>query len=245
MALALALLAPASLTAQALGTSDNPLIAEGPEPNWLETVEVTERGHRIGKPQAEAALIEFISYTCSHCANFVKQSGPALDLAGVGPGNISVEVRPVIRNGLDLAITMLAQCGDPKGFKARHRMFLYSQSTWLPKAMNAPQAQQAIWARADAAGRLNAARNLDLDDMLVQQQGMALQQVNACLADNEAAKAILANDEADRTEFNVTGTPTFALDGKTLEGVYSWPQLAGVLQETFRKKAETGELPTP
>ena len=228
---AVSIAAPAA--AQDLSNPRSELVDDLPSQVWIDTVERTERGHRIGNPEAEAELIEFISYTCSHCAAFARQGGPTLDLAGVGPGKVSVEVRPVIRNGLDLAITLLAQCGDPKGFKDRHRMFLYSQDQWLPKAIAAPQSQQAIWARGDTAGRLNAARALDLDDMLAA-RGLTMPQINACLADNAAAQALMTNGNADRSEFEVTATPSFALDGEKLANVHDWPGLSMALQARFR-----------
>lgn len=197
---------------------------------WIAKTERTERGHKIGNPEAGTQLIEFISYTCGHCADFAKQSDGTLDLLGVGPGRIAVEVRPVIRNYLDLVVTMLAQCGEPKGFKDRHRAFLYAQDDWLSKAINAPQSQQAIWARGDANARKNAANALGLDD-LVLAKGLTASQINTCLADDAAAQALLANGRADRTEFGITGTPTFALNGETLEGVHDWPSLSQVLQK--------------
>ncbi len=200
---------------------------------WISTVERTDRGHRIGKPEAEAQLIEFISYTCGHCASFAREGDPTLELAAIGPGHVNVEVRPVIRNGLDLVVTMLAQCGDPEGFKDRHRLFMYSQDDWLAKAINAPKTQQAIWARGDATARMNAAQALDLDDMLAQ-RGLTTPQINACLTDDAAAKALLANGRADATDFGITGTPSFALDGELLANVHDWPGLSEALQVRFR-----------
>ena len=231
---AAALCAPAgSAAAQDLANPRSELIDDARPQVWAAKTQRTERGHRTGNPEAEAELIEFISYTCSHCADFAKQSDGTLDLAAVGPGDLSVEVRPVIRNYLDLVVTMLVHCGEPEGFKNRHRMYLYAQDDWLKKAISAPQTQQAIWARGTAEARLSAARSLDLDDMLIG-RGVTAPQVNACLADDAAAQAILDNERADRTEFGVTGTPTFALDGKRLEGVHNWPALSGVLQARFR-----------
>ena len=197
---------------------------------WIAKIERTERGHRIGNPEASRQLIEFISYTCGHCADFAKQSDGPLDLVGGGPGRIAIEVRPVIRNYLDLVVTMLVQCGDPKGFKDRHRAFLYAQDEWLSKAINAPQSQQAVWVRGDANARANAANALGLNDIVLA-QGLTNSQVNACLADNAAARAIMAANNADRTEFEITGTPSFALNGKKLDGVYDWASLSQTLQK--------------
>jgi protein-disulfide isomerase len=219
--------------AQELSNPQSEFVDNLPPQVWVAKTERTERGHRIGKPDADAQLIEFISYTCGHCADFAKQADGTLDLAAVGPGYVAVEVRPVIRNYLDLVVTMMVQCGEPEGFKNRHRAFLYSQEEWLNKAINAPQSQQAIWSRGDAAARANAARALDLDDTLLA-QGLTAPQINACLADDAAAQKIVANGQADAQEFGIKATPTFALDGEVLDGTYSWPALSTVLQERFR-----------
>jgi len=243
LALASAILPASPAAAQDSGEATRESFADAPEAVWIGKVEETERGHLIGNPQAGGQLIEFISYTCSHCASFVRESGPTLDLVAIAPGHLALEVRPVIRNGLDLAITQLARCAGPEKFRDLHSMFLYTQDQWLPKAANAPASQQAIWMRGDAAGRLNAARALDLDDM-VAARGLTLPQINDCLQDNAAAKAIIAASQADRAEFDIKGTPTFALNGETLEGVYSWAQLSQVLQErveTATPPAQGGE----
>ncbi len=230
---ALALAVP--VAAQTLDNNYTEFVGNLDPQVWIGTIERTERGHLIGKPEADAELIEFVSYTCSHCANFARQGDPSLELTAVGPGYVNVEVRPVIRNGLDLVVTLLAQCGDPAGFKDRHRMFMYSQEEWLTKAINAPKTQQAIWSRGDAAARTNAAQALDLDDM-VAERGLTTPQINACLADDAAAQTLLANGRADATDFGINSTPSFALDGKLLSNVHDWPGLSVALQTRFRPK---------
>jgi protein-disulfide isomerase len=211
--------------------------------NWPSTVVRTERGHLIGNPEAETRLIEFISYTCPHCADFAAQGEPALELAVLMPGKATLEIRSIIRNPLDLTVTLLAQCGDPAGFKARHQTLMRAQPDWLAKARGAPQSQQAIWMRGDKAGRMNAASALGLTDMLVR-RGQSQAELDACVMDDAAAKQVVANDRADRAEFAVPGTPSFALDGKLLAEVHSWDALYAVLSARFTEApAETATAP--
>ncbi|MGB7419058.1 MAG: thioredoxin domain-containing protein [Erythrobacter sp.] len=200
---------------------------------WHAVIERTERGHRIGNPQAKTELIEFISYTCAHCADFAREGEGTLDLALLEPGLLTLEVRPVIRNALDLTVSLLVQCGDPAGFKQRHRLFLLSHDRWLSEAQRAPRTQQASWERGDAAARLSAARALDLDDMLVE-RGMSMIDVNACLSDETAARTLIGNGLADVADFAVPGTPSFALEGELLKDVHGWDALYGVLSDYFR-----------
>lgn len=203
------------------GTS---LSAKPGRSNWPATIARTERGHLIGNPEADTRLIEFISYTCPHCSDFAARGEPALELVLLGPGKVNVEVRPVIRNGIDLAVTLLAQCGDPSGFKTRHTALMLAQADWLGKARNAPQSQQQIWLRGDKAGRMNAANALGLTAMLTR-RGQSQTELDACVSDDAAARALVANGLADKGELGVSSTPSFALDGKLLDEVHNWETL--------------------
>ncbi|WP_296720507.1 thioredoxin domain-containing protein [Erythrobacter sp.] len=203
--------------------------------NWSAAVVRTDRGHLIGNPEAETRLIEFISYTCSHCATFAMEGEPAIDMSLLRPGKMAVEVRPVIRNALDLTVSLLVQCGDPAGFKDRHSAFMYRQSEWMAKFQNAPQSQKAIWARGDKAARMIAGA-LGLTNMLVQ-RGQSISDVNACVMDNIAAQKLLDNGAADRTDFQVAATPSFALDDQLLVDVHSWSGLFPLLSARFAPSA--------
>lgn len=229
---ALALLAGPVASQQTLANPDSKFGPKGNPGDWQTTIKRTERGHLIGNPEAKTQLVEFISYTCPHCADFAVQGEPAIELALLMPGKIGLEVRPVIRNALDLTVTLLVQCGDPAGFKDRHRAFMLSQDEWLSKAMNAPQSQQAIWGRGDKASRMNAASALGLSALLAQ-RGQSQAALDACVMDDVAARKLIENGRADYAEYSVPGTPSFAMDGKLLDKVHSWQALYPVLSARF------------
>lgn len=201
--------------------------------SWHAEVEKTERGYMIGNPKAEASLIEWISYTCPACANFAREGEGALDLALLAPGHMNVEVRPVIRNAIDLTVSMLVQCGGEEDFKERHRMFMMGQRTWLPKVQSAPQTQKASWSSGSKSARLSMASALGFDDMLAN-RGVSRMDISTCLSDDAAAQKLVENSGADRTQFAVTSTPSFSLDGERLPDVYSWATLYPVIAERFK-----------
>jgi protein-disulfide isomerase len=229
---ALALLAGPVASQQSLANPDSQFAPKDNPGNWQTTIKRTARGHLIGNPEAKVQLVEFISYSCPHCADFAAQGEPAIELALLVPGRAGLEVRPVIRNALDLTVSLLVQCGDPAGFKNRHRTFMLAQDEWLGKAANAPQSQQAIWARGDKAARMNAARALGLT-VLLAQNGESQAALDACVMDDVAASQLIENSRADYAEFAVPGTPSFAIDGKLLDRVHSWPALYPVLSARF------------
>ena len=71
--------------------------------NWISVVSVTADGaHRIGNPEAKVKLIEFVSYTCPHCAEFTREADDRIKLAYITPGHLNLEVRHLIRDPVDL-----------------------------------------------------------------------------------------------------------------------------------------------
>lgn len=240
-ALAMALaMSPPAMAQQDLGNVKSELPSEPQNKNWSGTVQRTERGFLLGNPDAKVKLIEFISYTCSVCALFAKQGDPAIDLSLIGPGDMSVEIRPMIRNEYDLALSLLVACGDPAKFKARHSAFLWSQASWMEKLAKAPKTQQAIWQRGDTASRLNMSDALTFGQRVIA-LGTTPTEVTACLSDEKAAQKILNDDKANRAEFGVNSTPSFALDGKLLPDVHQWAALYPVLAERFKPVPSSNE----
>ena len=221
----------AALTAAAPVSAQEALPQTGP---WHTNVVVTEEGHVIGDPDAETLLTEFVSYTCGHCATFAKRGDAALDIVFISSGKLRFEVRPYIRNALDLTVSMLVACGDPSKFKGNHAMFMRSHDDWLVKAAKAPQSQQAIWGRGDRNARMNMASALGLSDKMTKQRGYTSPEVNTCLADDAKAQALMVGTQAAARDFQITGTPSFALNGETLENVHSWPSLYPVLQAHYK-----------
>ena len=199
---------------------------------WQTIVSPTpEGGFLIGNPEAKGRLTATMSYTCPECADFTARGEQALDLVLVMPGEMSLELRPAIRNGLDVTATLLARCGDPAGFRARHRALMAAQGRWLAKARGAPASQQAIWERGDRAARMNAANALGLTALLAR-SGQSTAALDACVSD-DAAAAMLRKAAAPPG----ARLPAFALDGKPLAGVHDWEALYPLLSTRFAKRA--------
>lgn len=205
--------------------------------DWGNNVTDTGRTHVVGNPKAETTLAEFVSYTCPHCGMFAIQGDPALKLAYISPGHIKLEVHSVIRNVVDLGVTMLAQCGPQDKFLQNHAMFMARQSEWLGKAQIATPAQRALWSQGNAAGFRAMASALNLYAMM-EQRGYNRVEVDKCLADTTKMKQIINNTKADSTEYGIQGTPSFAINGKLLDGVHSWQQLEPALNTHFK-----GDMP--
>ena len=239
----LALLAPLTLALAACGQGDEPdagasgaiegePIAAIPAPqgsSWLDVASTTEQGGIVlGNPQAPLKLVEYASHTCGHCANFAKTASVPLQENYIASGRVSYEIRPLLSNPLDVTISVLAQCGSPTGFHAlsdqawgsldQFTGALQSNAAGYEAAMTAPPERRFI-ALAQAAGLIDffAARGLSAD------------QAQQCLADTARIEKIAGATQSFAQADEVTGTPTFFLNGRRLDG-NTWPAVEAVLQ---------------
>ncbi|WP_176399602.1 thioredoxin domain-containing protein [Novosphingobium sp. B 225] len=194
---------------------------------WDRKVTVTPEGHHIlGNPNAPIRLVEFVSYSCPHCGIFEMQGGEELVRDFIRPGTASFEVRPFLRNELDLAASLLASCGPPARFFAHNSALLGQQDKWL---RNPTRAQALRWSDPDRLNRLHAmAEDLALYDFM-KPSGLSRQQLDQCLADEAEADRLQHHTDEAMERLNVTGTPTFLLNGaQTPEN--TWPGLRPRLQ---------------
>ena len=82
------------------------------KPSWLLSFTVSENGsHIIGNPAAPTKIVEYMSYTCGHCADFENKDAPLLKSQYVATGKASFEIRNLVLNPVDLTAAMLARCG--------------------------------------------------------------------------------------------------------------------------------------
>lgn len=189
------------------------------------TVTEHEDGHILGNPEAPNRLVEFMSYTCSHCADFARMGEGAIKLAYLPTGKMSFEIRHLIRDPVDMTAALLTQCGPAAKFPANHSAIILKQDEWLAKARNATQAQKARWQFGTHSARLQAiASDLGFYDIMVG-RGYSRVELDKCLSDTVKADAIAETSRADVAKYDLRGTPSFILNGTVLDNVYGWETL--------------------
>lgn len=197
--------------------------------NWLGTYAATEAGNRVGNPQAKTKLVEYVSYTCPHCGEFFKEADAAIKIGLVQPGKASVEVRHVIRDPVDLAATVLVNCGDKSKFWGNHDMFFAQQDKWMTAWNMALPSQERRWQSGPLASRMQAvAGDLGFYEMM-ETRGYTRSQVDRCLTDEAAIRALVEKSDAAADAAGVRSTPSFVLNGKLLANVHTWASLQKAL----------------
>jgi protein-disulfide isomerase len=212
-----------------------PLAIAATAHNWLATVTADGTGHRIGNPDAKVRLVEYVSYTCPHCAAFTKEAEGAIQLGYIQPGKVNVEIRNLIRDPIDLTVAMLVDCPPMSRFPQNHSAFLAHQESWIGPMSTATTAQQERWRQPTAAGRRAIASDFKFYDIM-ERRGYSRAQTDHCLADDALMKRIVASSADDWKKPGIEGTPSFSINGDIMPGTHTWASLKPQLQE-FVKKA--------
>jgi len=225
-----AVLALAALVATGAGSAQGQSGGQTTSRDWTATVARTDGGHRIGNPEAKLKLTEYISYTCPHCAQFAREGEPALKLGYIANGRVSLEIRHLLRDPVDLTVAMLTNCGPASKFPQNHSAFMLGQDNWIATMSRATAAQRQRWTTGDNSARRRAiAGDFGFYAIMVR-RGYSRAEADRCLADEAMAERLAEKAAADWKKPGIGGTPAFAIDGNVLAGTHSWsmlqPQLA-------------------
>lgn len=193
--------------------------------NWNNVIAVTPDGsHVLGNPAAQLKLTEYVSYTCPHCAHFTQESDAQLRLAYVAPGKLSVEVRHLVRDPVDLTVAMLTNCGAPAKFYLNHNAFMLRQSIWIEKLSNSTPAQRQRWSTGNGAARRKAIASDFGFYPIMESRGYSRVIAERCLGDEAMAQRLTHQTQA-AIAAGVQSTPSFAINGLLLSGTSEWSLL--------------------
>ena len=209
-------------------------------PAWTDTVTTSSRGaYVVGNPDAKAKVVEYASYTCSHCSRFETEDVPGFKIDLVANGSTSLEIRNYVRDPVDLTVSMLARCGGPSQFFDNHRYFMAAQPSLHPRSHKLKAATQALlkeeypnkdaeWASMKAF-MLAAFADMDLAS-LVKERGMTVPQARTCIADRAGYEAVTAMTDEAASKYGFGGTPSFMINDLPEHDVYDMPTLRARLK---------------
>lgn len=199
--------------------------------SWSETVAPTPEGYFVmGNPAAKLKLVEYGSFTCSHCRDFSAEASEEIKKI-VDTGKMSYEFRTYVRDPIDISTALLANCGGKDIFYPLSEQFFANQSAMFEKAqalgdgkyqalMSAPPAQR-FGQIAAAVGLIDFAK----------QRGISEDQARQCLADTATAEKLAKGVEAANGQYKIEGTPTFILNGVVIENTANWATLQPKLRD--------------
>lgn len=159
----------------------------------------------LGGVNAKVTLIEYVSPTCPHCANFHATVLPRLKEAYIDTGRIRFIARPFRRNVLDLAVFMVAEASG----KAYHDVlsaYMATQNQWA----TAENPRQAIF-------------------QIAQQFGFTQERFEEVLTDETMFAALESMREQAMNQFGLQGTPSFYVNGQKLDAGATFESISAAI----------------
>ena len=208
-----------------------PKVAPPADKQWSEVIEKTaDGGYRMGNPDAAITLVEYAALSCSHCAEFAHEAAQPLQNDYVASGRVSYEIRFFMLNAFDIPATLLATCGSTEAVIPLAEQFW----AWQPNMFTNLQAKSE--AEMNALGELPRDKQFaavaEAGGMteFFASRGISRDQAQACLSDTAKAKELADQTEKAGAEKNITGTPTFFINGANV-GSMGWKELEAKLQQ--------------
>ena len=148
----------------------------------------------MGPEDAPVTVIEYASFTCPHCATFHNGPGKKLKAEYIVNGDVQLIYRDVFFDRFGLWASMVARCGGEERFFGITDMLYQQQKDWI--------------GNGDPVEISNNLRKIG------KTAGLSEDQVEACLQDNDKAKALVAWFQDNAEEHDVNSTPTLIINGE-------------------------------
>jgi protein-disulfide isomerase len=179
----------------------------------------------MGNPDAPVKLVEYASFTCSHCQRFHLEGADPLKTGLVKAGKVSYEYRPFLLNAIDIAAAMVAVCGGPEQFFSWADQLYRNHDSWVTPFTKLSDTDLKSLSSLPQDQQVKRLAELGGFDAFVRVRGMPRAKFDQCLADGEALKQLMATQQAAVEKSQVNATPTLFLNGKKLDGVTTWEAL--------------------
>ena len=165
-------------------------------------------GERVmGKSTAPVTVIEYVSLTCPHCAQFQKELFPRMKKEFIDTGKVRYIVRefPIGRTAGTAAI--VNRCAPEDKYFFLLNQFLTRQPEWVSQEVR----PEAIYAVAKASG-------------------MSRETFDKCLSNQTIIDGLTEVKQRGR-QFGVIGTPTFFINGRKAQGVVTYDQIKAMIEQ--------------
>jgi protein-disulfide isomerase len=206
-------------------------------PNYLKMVTITPQGAFVlGNPRAKVRLVEYLSYTCSHCAHFTEESSEPLKRNYIATGLVAYEIRNMVRDQLDLTAALLARCGGPSRVFQLTEDIMGRQPVWIAEAQVVAIKQEAQLKTMPLARQLQTLAKGSGLTAMAQARGVTPTQINICLASDQMQKTLLAMTKDAVDVRKLVGTPTFFINGEAGPRSSEWSDIEAALKAAISQR---------
>ena len=157
----------------------------------------------LGPEDAKVQIVEYMSMTCPHCANFHNKTFDEIKKKYDDSGKVRFIIREFPFDPRAAAAFMLARCNPQKPEELGSALQYFPMVSMLFK-------QQETWAAAQD-GRAALMQ-------MAKMAGYTQQSFEACLTNQKLLDDVNSVRERGAKDFGVNSTPTFLINGKRYSG---------------------------
>lgn len=193
-----------------IGSTGAAVAQDAATPAPAETAGQTVPDIVLGEQDAPLTIVEYASFTCSHCAAFHNDNFKRLKAEYIDTGKVKFIQRAVYFDGPGLWAGILAQCGGEDKYYPVSDLLFTEQSDWL---------------KADSGEQFAA--NLR---KIGAKAGMTNDQMDACWADTARVEQLIATFQQQVSTDKIDATPTFMIGGDKVSN-QPWADLKRIIDE--------------
>jgi protein-disulfide isomerase len=180
-------------------------------------ITLTPRDRTLGSPKAPILMVEYAAPTCPVCAAFDMDVFPQIKKNFIDTGKVYYVFRVYPLRSVDVAAEAMARCIPPENYFAFIDQLYRNQPKWDPDGYEIPDQHAALVEMGAIAG-------------------MSAQQVDSCIADRTQQTQIQKIGTDAQTEYDVSGTPSFIINGQKRVGESTWEDWRAYLNGLLPKK---------
>ena len=197
---------------------------------WASRVALTPQGGvLLGNPAAAVKIVEYGSLTCPHCKAFHETGLPIIKAKYLAAGRVSYEYLPFSLNGIDLMAGMVMQCLPANAAWGFVNRTYARQAEMVQPFQTISEADRTALAALpqDAQGPRMA--ELGKLPEFAAAAGVPRPRYDACIAAKPGMDRLMAIRADAVQNHNLTGTPSFLINGTMQTDAYDWAALEPML----------------
>lgn len=167
----------------------------------------------LGSEDAPLTIIEYASFTCSHCGTFSQNVMPSLKAEYIDTGKVKFIQRDVYFDAVGLWAGILARC-EPEKFYAVGGMILDEQSKWLSPNSSTEELAEGL-------------RKIGL------RNGMDEAAIDACWNDEKFVEALVQAYQTNAEADQINATPTFIIGDQKVPN-QSWTAMKKIIDDKLK-----------
>jgi protein-disulfide isomerase len=169
----------------------------------------------MGSTKAPVVVINYSSFTCTHCANFHTDVLPEIDKEYIKPGKVRIIFRDYPGDQLSVQAHQLAWCRGELKYLNFSKAFYSSQDKWLTEK-----------------DPIKALKKLSLKN------GLTEEQIEACLKNQELLDKILQVRIDGQKKYKITATPTIIINAKIYPRTLTFKEFQEAVDPLLEPKTE-------